>query len=89
VRAQIETSFFFSVLDLSGSRSTSGAVLLPSSSAATYRRRKEHGLARVTTRSVVNGSQGSGGVARWRRREVKCGRRRERERERGAVTLDL
>jgi hypothetical protein len=81
---QIKPSFFFSLLDLSGSRSTPRAVLPPSSSIAANRRREVPGLARVTHEEHCHRRRGNAAaVARWWRRERDAGAvERERERER-------
>jgi hypothetical protein len=84
VKTQIKASFFFfSLLDLNGSRSTPGAVLLPSSSTAAHRRREVPGLARVTHEEHGHRWRGNAAaVAWWWRREsdaVTVGRERERE----------
>jgi hypothetical protein len=82
---QIEASFFFSVQDLSGSRSTSGADILPSSSVATHRRRRKHGLARVTREERGHRRWRGGGEERCSavavEREIERETERERERE--------
>jgi hypothetical protein len=82
---QIKPSFFFSLLDLSGSRSTPRAVLPPSSSIAANRRREVPGLARVTHEEHCHRRRGNAAAAaaRWWRRESDAGAvERERERER-------
>jgi hypothetical protein len=82
VKTQIKASFFFSLLDPSGSRSTPCAILPPSSSTAAHRRRGVRPRTCDTREARSPAARECGGGDAVVKKEERCGRRREREGER-------